>query len=223
MVVNSFVRFWGLLGYVLSLVLVAQASSAFGQIDLPTSKRLAEPVPGTPQRLNSLPMTVAVSPDGRYLAVVNAGYGTFESRYQQSIAVLDIQTGKVTDFPEPRTAMDLPQTLYSGLAFGKDGTHLYAVFDSLSAPVGNNKEATGNAVAVYEFNNGRIKPQQLLPVPLQQLALGKLQNEVSVPLPAGTAIPSPAGIAVRKGADGVDELLIADNFSDDVLLMNGVT
>ena len=49
-------------------------------------------------------MTAAVSPDGRYLAVVNAGYGTFESRYQQSIAVLDIQTGKVTDFPEPRTA-----------------------------------------------------------------------------------------------------------------------
>jgi len=53
----------------------------------------------------------------------------------------------------------LPQTLYSGLAFGKDGTHLYAVFDSLSAPVGDNKEATGNAVAVYEFNNGEIKPQ----------------------------------------------------------------
>ena len=105
--------------------------------------------------------------------------------------------------------MGLPQTLYSGLAFGKDGTHLYAVFDSLSAPVGNNKGATGNAVAVYEFNHGQIEPQQLLPVPLQQLALGKLQNQVSVPLPAGTAIPSPAGIAVRKGPDGIDELLVA--------------
>ena len=223
MVANSFGRFCGLLGHVLSLVLVAQASAALGQIDLPTSKRLAEPVPGAPQRLNSLPMTAAISPDGRYLAVVNAGYGTFESRYQQSIAVLDIQTGKVTDFPEPRTAMGLPQTLYSGLAFGKDGTHLYAVFDSLSAPEGNNKDATGNAIAVYEFNNGQVKPQQLLPVPLQQLALGKLQNQVGVALPAGTAIPSPAGIAVRKGPDGIDELLIADNLSDDVLLMNGVT
>jgi DNA-binding beta-propeller fold protein YncE len=223
MVANSFGRFCGLLGHVLSLVLAAQASAALGQIDLPTSKRLAEPVPGAPQRLNSLPMTAAISPDGRYLAVVNAGYGTFESRYQQSIAVLDIQTGKVTDFPEPRTAMGLPQTLYSGLAFGKDGTHLYAVFDSLSAPEGNNKDATGNAIAVYEFNNGEVKPQQLLPVPLQQLALGKLQNQVGVALPAGTAIPSPAGIAVRKGPDGIDELLIADNLSDDVLLMNGVT
>src|ERR1700742_308020 len=210
-----------------SLVLLVSAAAVEGQssgpIDLPTSKQLVEPVPGGPQPLNSLPMTAAISPDGRYLAVVNAGYGTFESRYQQSIAVLDIQTGKVTDFPEPRTAMGLPQTLYSGLAFGKDGTHLYAVFDSLSAPEGDNKEATGNAVAVYEFNNGQVKPQQLLPVPLQQLALGKLQTPLGVALPAGTAIPSPAGIAVRKGPDDIDELLIADNLSDDVLLMNGVT
>src|SRR5450755_1034556 len=158
MVANSFARFCGLLGHVLSLVLVAQASIALGQVDLPTSKRLAEPVPGSPQRLNSLPMTAAISPDGRHLAIVNAGFGTFESRYQQSIAVLDIQTGKVTDFPEPRTAIGLPQTLYSGLAFGKDGTHLYAVFDSLTAPQGNNhapqgvnQVETGNAIAVYDF------------------------------------------------------------------------
>jgi DNA-binding beta-propeller fold protein YncE len=127
------------------LTLIAVAPAVQGQtetssrtIALPTGKQLAEPAPGSPQRLNSLPMTAAISPDGRYLAVVNAGYGTFESRYQQSIAVLDINTGKVTDFPEPRTAPGLPQTLYSGLAFGRDGTHLYAVFDSLSAPQGNN-------------------------------------------------------------------------------------
>jgi DNA-binding beta-propeller fold protein YncE len=199
------------------------APAVLGQIALPTSKRLAEPVPGEPQRLNSLPMTAAISPDGRYLAVVNAGYGTFESRYQQSIAVLDIQTGKVTDFPEPRTAIGLPQTLYSGLAFGKDGTHLYAVFDSLTAPQGDHKDQTGNAVAVYDFNDGKLKAEQLLPVPLQQLAGGKLQNPIGVALPAGTAIPSPAGIAVRKGPDGTDELLVADNLSDDVLLMSGVT
>src|ERR1700727_1462961 len=178
MVANTFGRFCGLLGHVLSLFLVAQVSTALGQIDLPTSKRLAEPVPGAPQQLNSLPMTAAISPDGRYLAVVNAGYGTFESRYQQSIAVLDIQTGKVTDFPEPRTAMSLPQTLYSGLAFGKDGTHLYAVFDSLTAPQATGKDQTGNAVAVYSFHDGQVKPEQLLAVPLQQLAPGKLQNRI---------------------------------------------
>jgi DNA-binding beta-propeller fold protein YncE len=200
-----------------------QAQLTSRTIPLPTSKELAEPAPGSPQMLNSLPMTAAISPDGRYLAVVNAGYGTFESRYQQSIAVLDIKTGKVTDFPEPRTAPGLPQTLYSGLAFGKDGTHLYGVFDSLTAPQVSNKEQTGNAVAVYSFRDGQVKAEQLLAVPLQQLAPGKLQNRIGVALPAGAAIPSPAGIAVRKGTAGADELLVADNLSDDVLLMNGVT
>jgi DNA-binding beta-propeller fold protein YncE len=44
-----------------------------------------------------------------------------------------------------------------------------------------------------------------------------------VELPAGTAIPSPAGIAVRQGAGGSEELLVADNLSDDVLLMDAAT
>ena len=192
-------------------------------IDLPTSKQLAEPVPGSPQRLNSLPMTAALSPDGRYLAVVNAGFGTFESLYQQSIAVLEIATGKVEDFPEARTARGMHQTMYSGLAFGSDGKHLYAVFDSLTVPEGDGKQATGNAVAVYNFRAGKVTPQRLVPVPLQRLAAGKLQNNVGTPLPLGTANPSPAGIAVRKGANGTDELLVADNLSDDVLLMDGTT
>jgi len=192
-------------------------------INLPTSKQLVEPVPGEPQRLNSLPMTAAISPDGRYLAVVNAGYGTYQSRFQQSIAVLDLKTGNVVDFPEPRTASSLPQTLYSGLAFGKDGAHLYAVFDSLTAPRGNNKDQTGNAVAVYGFSEGKVTSEKLLPVPLQQLAPGKLQNKLGMALPAGMAIPSPAGIAVRTGPAGTDQLLVADNLSDDVLLMDAIT
>ena len=191
----SFTRSCRLLVH-LSLVLLVSAPAGEGQsagpIALPTSKQLVEPVPGGPQPLNSLPMTAAISPDGRYLAVVNAGYGTYESRYQQSIAVLDIQTGKVTDFPEPRSAIGLPQTIYSGLAFGKDGSHLYAVFDSLTAPQRGNSVETGNAIAVYGFHDGQVKAEQLLPVPLQQLAIGKRQNQLGVALPAGTAIPSPA-------------------------------
>jgi DNA-binding beta-propeller fold protein YncE len=224
---KTFARPCGLLGHILPLLLLSAGAAAQRQIPLPTSKQLVEPVPGGPQRLNSLPMTAAISPDGRYLAVVNAGFGTFESRYQQSIAVLDIQTGKLTDFPEPRTAMGLPQTLYSGLAFGSDGKHLYGVFDSLTAPEGNHGAgktiATGNAVAVYEFSDGNVTPQQLLPVPVQQLAAGKKQNQIGAALPEGTAIPSPAGIAVVKGPGGVDELVVADNLSDDVLLINAAT
>src|ERR1022692_3895386 len=72
-------------------------------LDLPTSKQLIGPIPGHPQRLNSLPMSMAVSPDGHYVVTVNAGYGTFESQYEQSLAVLDTRTGAVTDFPDART------------------------------------------------------------------------------------------------------------------------
>ena len=105
-------------------------------VHLPSSKEIIGPVPGEPQALNSLPMAAAWSPDHRYLALVNAGFGTFESNYEQSIAILDIGTGKLTDYPEPRTEVLAPQTYYSGIAFSADGSHLYVSFDSISAPEG---------------------------------------------------------------------------------------
>src|SRR5260370_36589880 len=102
------------------LALVSGTVAAYGQaIDLPTSKQIVRPVPGSPQRLNSLPMSMAVSPDARYVVTVNAGYGTFESNYMQSLAVLDTQTGAVADFPEASTRERAKQTLYSGLAFSR--------------------------------------------------------------------------------------------------------
>src|SRR6266853_5107867 len=87
-------------GTMVGWVIVSGTVAAYGQaIDLPTSKQIVRPVPGSPQRLNSLPMSMAVSPDARYVVTVNAGYGTFESGYMQSLAVLDTQTGAVADFP----------------------------------------------------------------------------------------------------------------------------
>src|SRR5580698_9286275 len=85
-------------------------------VDLPTSKQLLGEAPGHPQRLNSLPMSMAVSPDGRYIVTVNAGYGTRESKFEQSLAVLDTRTGTLADFPDDRTQVRANQTLYSGLA-----------------------------------------------------------------------------------------------------------
>src|ERR1700678_3956751 len=108
--------------------LVLAGGLAYGQgtgsaIELPTGKEILPSVPGNPQRLNSLPMSIAVSPDGRYVVTVNAGYGTFESGYMQSLAVLDTRTGKLADFPDNRTLAGAKQSLYSGLAFSSDGTH----------------------------------------------------------------------------------------------------
>src|ERR1700760_2214533 len=111
---------------VVPAVAIAAGHLAAQSRDLPTSKQLMEPVPGHPQRLNGLPMSMAISPDGRYVVTVNAGYGTFESGYMQSLAVMDTQTGALADFPDDRTPVRAKQTLYSGLAFSRDGRHVYA-------------------------------------------------------------------------------------------------
>ncbi len=192
-------------------------------VSLPTSKQILEPVPGAPQRLNSLPMAMATSPDGRYVAIVNAGFGTVESDYNQSIAVLDTTTGTLKDFPEPRTAIGEPQTLYSGLAFSADGKHLYASLDSLSKPGGGEPGETGNAIAVYSFAEGAVTPERLIPVPLQALAAGRRQNQVGKPIAPGMAIPLPTGLAIVHGKRGEEQLLVADEFSDDVLLLDATT
>jgi len=187
--------------------------------DLATSKQLTEPVPGHPQRLNSLPMSMAVSPDGRYVATVNAGYGTFESRYMQSIAVLDTKSGALKDFPDERMlARRDRQTLYSGLAFSRDGKHLYASVGSISDPEGKEKGDTGNGVAVYTFADGALTPERFLKLPLQQLAAGRMTHLGSDAL-SSKGVPFPADIAVV----GEDRLLVADNLSDDVVLLDAAT
>ena len=209
----------------LSFVVVpflAACCAAQQPIDLPTSKQLL-PVPGAPQRTNSLPVALAVSPDGRYVALLNTGYGTYESQYQQSLALLDTTSGKLTDFPDPRTAASQPQTLYQGLAFSQDGQHLYASLDSLSAPEGSKPGQTGNAIAVYRVQDGQVAPERLIPVPLQSLAPGRFQNRLEAPVPSGKAVPAPAGIAVVKGSDGAEQLLVADDLSDDVLLLDAAS
>jgi DNA-binding beta-propeller fold protein YncE len=190
-------------------------------LNLSTSKQLMEPVPGHPQRLNSLPVSMAVSPDSRYVVTVNAGYGTYESEYEQSLAVLDTKTGTVADFPDARTLVGAHQTLYSGLAFSRDGSHLYATLGSLSNPRGDGKKDTGNAIAVYSFIAGKIAPERLIPLPLQDLAPGrktKLIGEVD----GDKGVPFPAAIAVFASA-GSEKLLVADNLSDDVLLLDAST
>ncbi len=198
---------------------VSAANFGFGQaIDLPTSKQIVRPVPGGPQRLNSLPMSMAISTDGRYVVTVNAGYGTYESQYYQSLAVLDTTTGVVTDFPDDRTPARAKQTLYSGLAFSGDGKHLYASMGSATNPVGDGKANTGSGVTVYGFEAGKITREKMLSIPLQQLAAGRKTMLMGG---GDKGVPFPAAIAVLKGSP--ERLVVADNLSDDVLLMDAAT
>ena len=215
--------------HIRALFRVASVALAFTAVqlaaqtrDLPTSKQLIGPIPGHPQRLNSLPMSMAVSPDGRYVVTVNAGYGTFESNYEQSLAVLDTRTGLLADFPDTRTlARTARQTLYSGLAFSRDGSHLYASMGSITDPLGTGKDATGSGIAVYRFANGKIEPERFLHLPIQQLAPGRKTRLIGQK-EGDKGVPFPAAIAV-VGSAGAEKLLVADNLSDDVLLMDAAT
>jgi hypothetical protein len=126
----------------------AQQDVTARTLDLPTSKQLMMPAPGNPRRINSLPMSLAVSPDRRWVVSLNAGYGTFESGYMQSLAVLNARTGEVRDFPDARTLVDMKQTFFSGLAFSADGASVYASLASSSDPRGDGDKKTGNGIVV---------------------------------------------------------------------------
>jgi DNA-binding beta-propeller fold protein YncE len=198
-----------------------QGQASAQAIDLPTSKQILPPVPGSPQRINSLPISMAVSPDRRYMVTVNAGYGTYESRYMQSLSVLDTKTGKVEDFPDDWTVVGAKQTLYSGLAFSGDGSKVYASLGSETDPQGDGRKKMGSGVIVYGFHDGKIAREKMLTIPMQQLAPGRKTLLVGG-VEGDKGVPFPAAIAVL-GKPGAEKLLVAGNLSDDVLLMDAVT
>src|SRR5271165_1018267 len=215
------------LGFVSLLVLTAlaaapQATAQKQEISLPSSKTLHIPAPGSPQRTNSLPTTIALSPDGKYLAILNNGYGAAESKFQQSIALLDLTTNQVQDFPDQRLALNAKQTYFLGLAWSSDGTELYASMASLTDPEGKKSGDTGNGIAVYRLQNGVLTPERFLKLPIISLPKGKRFTYLAKYVAHGHAIPYPAGVAVAKGADG-DELLIAENLADDAVLISART
>jgi DNA-binding beta-propeller fold protein YncE len=200
----------------------AWSQSARQTIDLPTSKQLIGPIPGNPQRINSLPMSLAVSPDGRYVVTVNAGYGTYPSHYDQSLTVMDTGTGKLEDYPDLRTDPKIKQTLFSGLAFSPDGAHLYATMGSLPTPARrstSDQSPLGNGIVVYSFGAGKISPDRFIPLPLA--ALGAGHKTQTTPNPS-RAVPFPAAIAVL-GTPAHEQLLVADNLSDDVVLLDAAS
>jgi hypothetical protein len=74
---------------------VVRAADRSRRINLPTSKTLTLPVPGYIGRTNSFPATIALSPNGRYAALLNQGYGTQETGARQSIAILDLRNNEL--------------------------------------------------------------------------------------------------------------------------------
>ena len=208
----------------LAVLVVARAADRSRRINLPTGKSLTLPVPGYLARTNSFPATIALSPDGRYAALLNQGYGTQESGARQSIAILDLSNNQLRDFPDDRLSDDYStrQSYFIGLAFSSDGKHLYASMGSITDPTGEKPKSTGNGIAVYKFADGQVTPERFNKIAPQPIAKGK---EVAFGLrktPAGTALPYPAGFAVLPGSKG-DRLLIANNLSDNVVLLDATS
>lgn len=188
-------------------------------LNLPSSKRLMLPVPGHAQPTNSFPTALALSPDGRYLAVLNNGYGTEESHLQQSISILDLALNKVTDFPDSRLGPHAEQTYFLGLAFSPEGTELYASMASRTDPTGEKEHDTGNGIAVYEFERGHVTPESFIKLPLAPLTAGKRAILDAKDLPRNMTDPYPAGLSVLP-ASGGNKLLVAENLADDAVLLD---
>jgi len=208
-----------LLVCVLFLSALSQESAEPRQIHLPSSKLLNAPALGRIGFVNSFPATIALSPDGRYAALLNDGFGTQKSQARQSIAVLDLRTDQLRDFPDSRFGHDARQSYFLGLVFSSDGKYLYASVASITDPAGEKRRDLGNGIAIYRFDKGKVKRKGFWKIPPQKLIAGRKIASALSGVPAGTAIPYPAGIALIS-ASGHDQLLVANDLSDSVVLLD---
>ena len=113
------------------------------------------------------------------------------------------------------------QSYFIGLAFSSDGKHLYASMGSLTDPTGAKPGNTGNGIAVYSFTAGKVAPERFIPIAPQPLSTGK-KLAVGFKSAPHTAIPYPAGLALIADG-GKDKLLVANNLSDNAVLLDPAT
>jgi Lactonase, 7-bladed beta-propeller len=182
-------------------------------VQLANGKLLGD-VPGAPRQINNLPTAAAASPDGRFAVLLHSGFGAYTSGEKQSLSVLNLETNELVDFPDDRLGSGAKQTYFLGLAFSLDGKHIFASMASLTDPLGKQKGSTGNGVAVYSFQDGRIAPERFLPLaPRTNIPAGKKRRADF------KDVTYPAGLSVGQSG-GEERLLVASNNSDEALLLN---
>ncbi len=208
----------------------SSATASPRQIPLPSGKFLDAPAPGNPVSTNSLPSAIAVSPDGKTVAVLNAGYGTPTSGGMQSLTLVDRTTGVVTDVPDQRLGNAAAQTAFVGMAWSSDGKSLYVSFGSMSDPEGKGAHATGDGVAVYDVANGTAHPARFLAIPSRILPAGRQATSAVPGTAPGTVASFPAGLSVlppctspARAECAHDRILVAANLSDEAVLLDAQT
>lgn len=205
-------RTFGILVLLFSVVALSAQSDRQG-VQLPNGKLSGE-VPGNPRKINNLPTAIALSPDGRFAVLLHSGYGAYTSDRKQSLTVLNLETDDLTDFPDDRLGNEARQSYFLGLAFSVDGKHLFASMASLTDPLGQKKGSTGNGIAVYSFEDGRVAAERFLPLPARQtIPAGKVRREEF------KDVTYPAGLSAGTSG-GQERLLVACNNSDEAALMN---
>src|SRR5262249_32815389 len=115
--------------------MLMSSRQVLSQVHLPSGATIPRSVVAG-QPVNSFPAAIAVSPDKRFAVVLNNGYGIPHSKSSQSLTVLELASGKTTDFPDVRLRLKARQTYFYGLAFSRDGKRVYASFASESDPRG---------------------------------------------------------------------------------------
>jgi hypothetical protein len=204
--------------FVLALFLSALAPALLAQdaaqtVQLPNGKLLGD-VPGGPRSINNLPTALAISPDGRFAVLLHSGYGAYTSGEKQSLSVLNLETDELSDFPDERLGSKARQTYFLGLAFSLDGKHIFASMASLTDPLGKKKGSTGNGIAVYGFESGRVVRERFLSLePRTKIPAGKKRRAEL------KDVTYPAGLSVGRSG-GEERLLVANNNSDEAVLLN---
>jgi acid phosphatase len=120
---------------------------------------------GTQTLLGDRPFGIALSPDGKYLAVTNNGAST------QSIMIVDRASSKVVQ----EIDYNGPQGVYVGIAYSPDGSKLYAsaggtVYNQDGTP-DQSKAQNGpfNGVRVYNVDSGSGKLTETSPILIPRL------------------------------------------------------
>jgi hypothetical protein len=195
------------------LVLCFSLSPAFPQdgggwqaVSLPSGKVLHEPPAGTfISDLNAFPINSAISPNGRYIAFLNNGYGHPSSGFHKSIALYDRVSGQLSDTAEPGTGLNFDgpmdiSTTYYGIAFSSTGSRLYVSIASTKRhpQLG---DRTQNGIRMY-----RVTDEGLAPI-------GSIQvHPAQIRFPAGIRLnnpaPTPCGISVAADPEHPGEDLI---------------
>ena len=195
----------------LSRPLLAQDKPTVTQ--LPNGKLLGT-IPGNPRQINNLPTAGAISPDRRFVVFLHSGYGAYTSSQKQSLSVLNLVTDELRDFPDDRLGSEARQTYFLGLAFSLDGKRLFASMASLTDPLGKQQGSTGNGIAVYAFDDGRITPERFIPLPPRlKIPAGKKRRAEF------RDVTYPAGLSIAQSG-GQERLLVAANNSDEAIFLN---